>query len=241
MQEKPLITIITVVYNNKQGIAQTIESVLAQQYQPLEYIVIDGNSNDGTKEIIEKYVGRLSTFISEPDKGIYDAMNKGLGLATGQLVGIINSGDHFEPGCLEAVATAYQTDPEAGVYHGMLRVFNPQGQFQYVIGNHSSFLSTGMIQHPTCFVQNKVYQQHGQFSLQYRSSSDYDFMLRLQRAGVRFHFIEQIMANFYTGGISSKAIGPLEALEIQYHYGLISGLKKAVRKNIIKLKAAIKP
>jgi len=103
------VSIITVVYNNRNFIETAIKSVLSQTYKNIEYIVIDGGSKDGTKEIIEKFKDKISEFISEPDKGIYDAMNKGLKLATGDIVGILNSDDFYaDKFVLEKVAKKFQ-------------------------------------------------------------------------------------------------------------------------------------
>lgn len=237
---KPLVSIITVVYNDQKGITATMNSVCNQTYQAIEYIVIDGGSTDGTKEMIEAYPSGVSMFISEPDHGIYEAMNKGIALATGEIIGIINSGDHFETDAVESIVEAMANDPLADVYHGMLRIFTESGQFMQVIGNDSSFLTTGMIEHPTCFVKKEAYRKFGTFSLEYRSSSDYDFMLRLFEKKAQFHFIESILANFYAGGISSKPIALIETIKIRHQHGLISVMKKNLFISFTKLRFALK-
>lgn len=238
--ESPLVSIITVVYNNKQGIEKTLGSIAAQTYTALEYIVIDGGSTDGTLEIINRYQDNIDVFVSEPDKGVYDAMNKGLGLATGQLIGIINSGDFYEKDAIETVVNSYHENPEVAIFHGILRVFEASGEFKSIVGNHSSFLAKGMIEHPTCFVKRGVYQKHGGFNLAYKSSSDYDFMLRMRKLKVSFMFIEKILANYYTGGISFQTTALLETLQIKQHYGLISMFKKVLLRHIISLRAKLK-
>lgn len=238
--KSPLVSIITVVYNNKQGIEKTLSSIVAQTYTSLEYIVIDGGSTDGTLEIISLYQDHIDIFISEPDRGIYDAMNKGVGLATGQLVGIINSGDFYESDAIETVVNSYHENPEAGIFHGILRVFDASGEFKSIIGNHSSFLAKGMIEHPTCFVKRAVFQKYGVFNLAYKSSSDYDFMLRMKKLKVSFMFIEKILANYYTGGISFQTTALLETLRIKQQYGLISMFKKVLIERIISLRAKLK-
>jgi glycosyltransferase involved in cell wall biosynthesis len=235
----PLVSIITVVYNDKDGLKKTLDSIASQTYAPIEYIVIDGDSTDGTKEIIKHYGSIISIAVSEPDHGIFDAMNKGLNLATGDLVGIINSGDHYEPDTVEAMVKSAELNPGAGIFHGLLRVFEASGQFKSIIGNHSSFLDIGMIEHPTCFVKRKLYQEYGNFSLDYKSSADYEFMLRMKKFNVCFYFIEKIMANYYTGGMSFQTNALLETIQIKYRYGLISVLKKVFLVNLIKIRTLI--
>jgi len=237
---QPLVSIITVVYNNMEGIQATINSVLNQPYETIEYIIIDGGSTDGTREIIEQNKSGISNYISEPDQGIYDAMNKGIKLATGDLIGIINSGDYLEADAVENVVKAYTADSAADVYHGILRIFSGSGHFMQVIGNDSSFLSTGMIEHPTCFVKRSAYEKFGHFDLRYKSSADYDFMLRLWEQKARFHFIESILANFFMGGMSSQSAAVLETIQIRYQHGLISSMKKRFLRVLTKLRFAKK-
>ena len=236
----PLVSIITVVYNNKEGIEKTLSSMVFQTYTAIEYIVIDGGSTDGTLEIISRYQDRINIFISEPDKGVYDAMNKGIGLSTGQLIGMINSGDFYENDAIETVVNSYFENPEVAIFHGVLRVFEASGEFKSIIGNHSSFLAKGMIEHPTCFVKRAVFQQYGAFNLAYKSSSDYDFMLRMKEHQVSFMFIEKVLANYYTGGISFQTPALLETLQIKQQYGLISKFKKVLIGYIISLRAKLK-
>jgi glycosyltransferase involved in cell wall biosynthesis len=238
--KRPLVSVITVVFNNKDGIEKTLKSIEGQHYPSIEYIIIDGGSTDGTQDVIRRYSSVVNTFISEPDQGIYDAMNKGLKLAKGELAGILNSGDHYEPNTIETVVRAYEDKPDTGVFHGILRVFDASGQFKSVIGNHSSFLPTGMIEHPTCFVKRDLYNDYGYFSPIYHSSSDYEWMLRMRKYGVKFHFIEKILANYYTGGISFQTNALLETLMIRERYGFISGRRRLTLTWVIKLRARIK-
>ncbi len=238
--ERPLISIITVVFNNKDGMEKTLKSIEKQHYSPLEYIVVDGGSSDGTQEVIRRYSSLVSIFISEADKGIYEAMNKGLQLATGVLVGLLNSGDHYEPDAIKNVVLAFEENPDAAIFHGILRVFEESGQFKAIIGNDSSFLTTGMIEHPTCFVKNELYLKYGYFNLGYQSSSDYEWMLRMRNQGVKFHFIEKVIANYYTGGISFQTHALLETLKIRERYGFISYARRMILTLIIKLRAVIK-
>ncbi|MGF6848987.1 glycosyltransferase involved in cell wall biosynthesis [Chitinophaga sp. W3I9] len=234
--KKPLISIVTVVYNNEKGIAKTIDSVISQTYPAIEYIIIDGGSTDGTVDIINGYKSGITKFISEKDSGIYDAMNKGIRNANGEIIGLINSGDHLEPGCLDAVAKAYLENPTYDVFHGLMRVYSSSEKFICIIGNDSSTLSGGMIEHAACFVKKTSYEKYGDFNLKYKISSDYEFMLRLRKQGAGFYFIEAVLANFYLGGISSRPLGTYESLEIRHNYGLISTTVKNVNRFFLKLK-----
>lgn len=238
--KKPLISVITVVYNNKKGIAKTIDSVIAQNYPAIEYIIIDGGSTDGTVDIIKGYESGITKFISENDSGIYDAMNKGIRNATGEIIGLINSGDHLEPGCLNAIADAYLINPMCDVFHGLMRVYSESEKFIRVIGNDSSTLRKRMIEHSTCFVKKASYEKYGTFNLKYKISSDYEFMLRLRTQNARFYFIENILASFYLGGVSSKPLGIYESLEIRHHYRFISATQKNLIRFFIKLSLMFK-
>ena len=232
-----LFSIITITRDNLEGLKTTQDSLHWQVCRDFEWIVIDGASKDGTK----KYLQELSAhWISEKDEGIYDAMNKGIALATGELIGIINSGDYLETDAVENIVKAFVAHPDADVYHGMLRVFSESGQFMQVIGNASTFLSTGMIEHPTCFVKKSAYERFGYFDLRYKSSADYDFMLNLFEQKARFHFIECILANFFMGGMSSKSVAVLETVNIRYAHGLISSVKKSFLTALTQLRFALK-
>lgn len=117
----PVFTIITVCYNSAATIEKTIKSVLGQSFTDFEYIIIDGASTDGTLDIINKYRSGIATVVSEPDKGIYYAMNKGLSLARGRIVGIINSDDWYEPDALELVARAHEQSDGETIFHGLCK------------------------------------------------------------------------------------------------------------------------
>lgn len=240
LTEQPLISIITVVYNDKHGISKTIDSVLGQSYKNIEYIVIDGASTDGTKEIIMNYHSSLAHFISEPDNGIYAAMNKGISLASGAFIGIINSGDHYEPGALELLSKAIIDNKEIDIFHGILRVFQASGDLFHLIGSHSSCLHLTMIEHPTCFVSKNSYLELGKYDEKYASSADYDFMLRMRLNKVQFMFLETIIANFYLGGMSSTNKAILETLKIKERYKLNSKLHTVLMKTYLKFRNILK-
>lgn len=219
----PLISIITPCYNSISTISQTIESVLNQSYSNIEYIIVDGQSTDGTLDIIKKYLpisqNRIR-YVSEADDGIYDAMNKGISMANGELIGIINSDDWYEQDAIKIVVDAYILHGPA-VYHGMLRIFQNDEESSVVITNHH-FLANRMIQHPTCIVPKLYYSQYGLFNKYYMYAADYEFMIRLQKSGARFIPLYKILANFREGGASENVKSRLEALDIKKKYRFIS-------------------
>ena len=225
---KPLITIVTVVYNGVDHIQNAIESVINQTYDNIEYIIIDGVSTDGTNEIIKQYTNHISVWISEPDGGIYDAMNKGIAMATGEWIGLLNSDDYYEKDCFEKVIKKAVEFPDIDIFHGLLRVVNKNGEVNEITGHNCNFLNKGMIEHPTCFVKRSVYEKFGNFDIKYKSSADYDLMLRLKENGLSFFLMENILTNFTTGGMSSTLIAILEALQIRYEHKIISLFKKCL-------------
>ncbi len=214
------ISIITACLNSGSTIEKTIQSVIEQNYKELEYIVIDGGSTDRTLEILKKYQKNISLLISEPDNGIYDAMNKGIARATGDIIGIINSDDWYEPGVLELVKKFFQRS-DADVLYGRLNKIKKNGEV--VVPEISSIEKIRYemaIPHPTVFIKHKIYEKYGTFCQKYKISSDFELMLRLYTKGVKFDFLDKIMANFRHGGLSEKQgkIAEKETLEIARQY-----------------------
>ncbi|GAB3247751.1 hypothetical protein GCM10027347_03600 [Larkinella harenae] len=219
----PLVSIITVCYNSQKHIEQTIQSVVNQSYTPIEYILVDGKSNDQTVAIIEHYARQFPNqirYISEPDTGIYNAMNKGIRMATGELIGIINSDDWYESDAVERVVEVYQKFGQA-VYHGIQRTFRDE-QEAFLIQTHASQLPKGNIEHPTCFIPAAIYQTHGLFSEQYRYVSDYELMLRLLKNEVPFIPLNAVLSNFRQGGASHKAEAVWETLRLWNEKGMLT-------------------
>lgn len=226
MFENILISIVTVCYNSEATIERTIKSMLNQTYSNYEYLIIDGKSTDRTLEILHKYEplfdGRMKIY-SESDRGIYDAMNKGIRKASGQLIGMVNSDDYYEADALEIMAEEFKKieNPYAVLY-GLQRNFEGEKEVKTFLFHHD-YLKQQMITHPTCFVTPEVYRDMGLFNLNYRSSADYEFMLRIyDTRKVCFHPIYKVISNFQQGGMSSSQIGYRETLELQYRYGNIS-------------------
>jgi len=220
--EKPLISIITVVFNGVNTLEDTIISVINQSYKNIEYIIIDGGSTDGTVDLIRKYESQISYWISKPDGGIYDAMNKGIDKSSGVLIGIINADDWYESNAIEKIVNNYLKEPDIDVFHGMIRYINNNNIVSAIIGFNSITLEEKMIQHPSCFVNKKVYDSFGKYNLKYRYAADYEFMLKIYGNKVKFYFIEEIIANFREGGASYSIKAYKEDYTIKFKYGKIS-------------------
>lgn len=233
--ERPLVTIITVVFNNVHTLEQTIISVVNQSYKNIEYIIIDGGSTDGSVDLIRKYKSQISYWVSEPDKGIYYAMNKGLSIANGELVGVLSSDDWYESTSVEKVVNYYELNPEVDIIHGLLRFIASNDKPDSVVGHYNSFLEKGMIEHPTCFIKKNMYDKVGFYNVSYKSAADYEWMLRAKKLDAKFLFIPEMLTNFRRGGISSSYIGSLEELLIKKRFGVISGFKYSLWKVLVYL------
>ena len=214
-------SIITVCYNSEKTIARTFESVLNQTFQDYEYIVVDGASTDGTLDIIKEYEPKFNgrmRYISEPDSGLYDAMNKGVRMSQGEIIGIINSDDYYEPDALQQVISHFISGTD--VYYGILRCVDENGEILLQRYHHSR-LGKYPLQHPASFTCKKTYEKFGLFDLQYRIAADYDLFFRFLRGGAKFVPIDKVLTNFSSGGISD--ITPAyEAFKVRFKYGIIS-------------------
>ncbi|MBK8807565.1 MAG: glycosyltransferase [Bacteroidales bacterium] len=206
-------SIITAVYNNASSIEQAILSVLHQKNVSIEYILIDGGSTDGTVEIIKKYNSQISYFISEKDKGIYDALNKGLQQATGDVIGFLHSDDLFShDNILNNISEKFTKIETDGVYGDLQYVdkidINKVIRFWKSKPFNRSNLKYGwMPAHPTLFLKKEVYKKHGLFDTKYKISADYEFMIRiLSDTTYKFDYLPQVITKMRVGGESNKSI-----------------------------------
>jgi len=204
----PLVSVITVVFNGKIHLEQAIQSVVTQSYENIEYIIIDGDSTDGTLDIIKKYDDRIDYWVSEPDNGIYDAMNKGIRLATGEIIGIINSDDYYLDGAIGKIVEVAIEEPEAGVFHGDMRFERAKGRTK--IWHSKDRLGKGdvyrmPVNHPTVFVRSACYKNCGLFDTKYRVAADYDLIIRyLFDCKIRFRYLNETLVCMSEGGESCK-------------------------------------
>jgi len=214
---EPFFTIITVVRNGASFIEECIDSLRNQTFSNFEYILIDGGSTDGTIEIIQKNLDVVSTFISESDLGIYDAMNKGINLAQGKYIGIINSDDKYNKWTLEKVFSEVNMLSNECIAYGAIDFSDSKNQSQRI--NHTE-LSARMIYHPAVFVSTAVYKRLGFFNLKYRIAADYEFILRCFVGKVEFLPIDSSLAVYRRGGFSNmhQYRSLIEAFKIQIKY-----------------------
>lgn len=203
-----LISVVTVCYNSADTIRKTIESVLTQTYPEVEYIIIDGLSQDKTVTVAEEYTERFAEkgyiykIVSEKDNGIYDAMNKGIRLATGDVVGILNSSDWYEKESLETVAKTYQTEP-FDLFYADINLVKENGKIIVKHSKNDRFPTSRHWNHPTTFVTKKTYEELGVFKC-IGLHDDFDFLLRCKRAGKHAVIVNKVLANFTVGGASNK-------------------------------------
>lgn len=231
------ISIITISYNSKKTIEKTFQSVLAQSYRPIEYVLIDGASKDGTVELIEEYssnfydVGIDVIFISEPDKGISDAFNKGIARATGDIIGIINSDDALAENALENIINTFEKDTD--VVCGDCLWVDEINDLKYVRKSKMQLnkLKYEMVlMHPTCFVRKKAYLKYGNFDTTFKCTMDKELMARFYKMGAQFRYIPKKIAIMYAGGIS----------DVNAERVFKEGVEVAVRNGVPKWKAELR-
>ena len=207
------ISIITVCYNAQETIKETLRSLLSQDYPEIEHIVIDGASTDATQSILERYRHRLAHLVSEPDKGIYDAMNKGIALATGDIIGILNADDVYAtPHVLSTIAATFRAEPLDAVYGDLIyfSTNNPDKVLRRYRSSHfrSSRLQWGFVPaHPTLFLKRSVYEKFGVFCPDYRIAGDYELIARIFKDnGLRYRYIPEIFVRMRIGGASTRSL-----------------------------------
>lgn len=240
------ISVVTATRNCAVTVGQTLESVLSQTHPEVEAIVIDGASTDSTLDVLNRYRSRLALLVSEPDKGIYDALNKGIDRATGDVVGFLHADDLFEDENVLAKVAAAFVDPSVDAVYGDL-VYVRHDDVKHVIrywrsGRYdAAALSRGwMPPHPTFYVRRAVYQRLGGFDTRYRIAADYDSVLRLLSIGkIRAAYVPQVLVRMRVGGISNRSVRTIyrksmEDLKALRRNG-VGGLPTLLRKNASKL------
>lgn len=207
------ISIITAVYNNKETIRDAIDSILSQTYKNIEYIIIDGASSDGTIEIIKSYGDKITKFVSESDNGIYDAMNKGIALATGDVVGILNSDDFYiDEHVIQKVVNIFQEKKVDSIFADLVFVKpdNLEKTIRYYDSSKfkpSKFAYGWMPAHPTFFVKRNIYEKYGLFKTDYKIAADYELLVRfLEKYKISYYYLQLPIIKMRIGGVSTSGI-----------------------------------
>ncbi|MBD1363997.1 glycosyltransferase [Mucilaginibacter sp. ZT4R22] len=224
------ISIITVCYNAESTIERCIQSVINQYYSNIEYIIVDGASSDATFNIINRYKGHIQLMVSEPDGGIYDAMNKGIAMATGQVVGMLNADDVFaDNGAVGAIAAAFEKK-DNDILYADLNYLKQNGSIfrKWRSGYYKEgiFNKGWMPPHPTFYCKRSLYELFGNYSPDFGTAADYELMLRfihVKKASV--FYLERVVVNMNTGGVSNNSyLGRIKVLfldlKAMYKHGL---------------------
>jgi glycosyltransferase involved in cell wall biosynthesis len=222
------VSIITVVRNNQSTIKDAIDSVIRQTYKNIEYIVIDGASTDGTIDVIEKYQDKISVFLSEPDKGLYDALNKGIRLASGDVIAILHSDDLFSDRFVVSDMIEEMAVKNAEIaFSDMVIVDNSMTKvLRYYMASYFSpwmFKIGWMPPHPTCFIKKSLFDEFGAYSLDYKVAGDFDFLVRIFYArDISWTYLNRVTVKMRQGGVSNTGISSKKIIAKEINQSLRS-------------------
>jgi glycosyltransferase involved in cell wall biosynthesis len=240
------ITVVTAVYNRRETLTQALDSIIAQSYPSVELIVIDGASTDGSLEILERYKQFFGAFISERDDGIYDALNKGIKSATGDVIGFLHADDVLQNTEVLSKVAAIFSDPTVDAVYGDL-VYVARNNINHVlrywpggIYNDKSFQRGWMPPHPTFYVRRSIFDRLGGFDTRYRIAADYDLVLRfLAVEKIHSIYIPEVMVRMRVGGISNQSLKSIlrKSLEdfVILRRNNVGGIRTLLTKNIRKV------
>ena len=212
-----MFSIVTVCRNAERSIVRTVESVLSQSSfdGTVEHIVIDGASTDGTLDVLRPYPHLR--VVSEPDAGVYDAMNKGISHARGSYVGILNADDWYEPDALTLAADSFGAYPDSSIVHGDIRRWGQNGPLDEVrpaAVRRSGAWFAMPLHHPASFVRRELFERFGGFDTTYRIFGDFEWISRVLRGGARLHYCPHVLTNFEVGGLSTMRCSPKERYRV---------------------------
>jgi glycosyltransferase len=241
------VSIITICYNRKATIAKAIESVLAQDYPNIEYIVIDGNSTDGTAAIVKSYGSKINTIISEPDQGMYDALNKGLRIVTGDIVGLMHSDDEFyDATVVSKIVSKFGSNPQTeGLYGDGIYVSNDDEErlIRNRIGgayNIEKVKAGWLPLHPTVYFKKSIIDTHGVYNLDFKIASDTELLLRyLYKHQIKMVYLNCYIIKMRMGGLSTSYARAFEVLQEDYKiykYHGLAAFRVVFQKKIIALR-----
>lgn len=230
------VSIITITHNSATTIRDTIESVVGQTYGNIEYIIVDGLSTDNTLDVVNEYKNRITKIISEKDQGLYDALNKGIALATGDVIGLIHSDDFYtNPKVIEMIVEKMSQEQSDGLYADLYyvykddtnRVFRKWKSGYYKQG---MFLNGWMPPHPTFFVKRSCYEKFGKFNLMFKSAADYELMLRfIHKHQIKLTYLPEFIIKMRVGGKSNVTLkNRIRANQEDRKAWIINGLKPRI-------------
>lgn len=236
------ISIITVVWNNVDVVADAIDSVLNQTYKNIEYIIIDAASTDGTTEVIQSYGDKITKFVSERDNGLYDAINKGIKLATGDVVGILHSDDFYiNEFVIEKVVKVFKEQKVDSMFADL--VFVKPDDLEKTVRYYDSskfypsrFAYGWMPAHPTFFVKKNIYEKYGLFRTDLKIAADFDILARfLYTNKISYHYMKEVIIKMRVGGVStsgfkSKILLNKETLQVCKDNGIKTNILKILSK-----------
>lgn len=217
---KPLVSVVTVVYNGEKHLERTIKSIVNQTYDNLEYIIIDGGSTDSSLEIIKKYEDSISYWVTEKDEGIYDAMNKGLKVATGEYIGILNADDYYSPNAVEkSVEKIIETGTDYSV--GKIQFVNTKVTASPIFPLVDSFVYQEMMYpHISAFISKEAYLKAGLFDTSYKIAGDFDMALKIHLNGYKCCYVDDIIIGYLEeGGVSSTTSTNIEFRDVAISHG----------------------
>lgn len=207
------VSLITISFNAAETIEDTIQSVINQSYKNIEYIIIDGKSNDDTMSIINRYKNNIATVVSEKDKGLYDAMNKGISHCTGDIIGMLNSDDILANNdTIKNLVALFESEKADAIYGDLVyvdREDTTKVRRKWISKKYKkgAFKKGWMPPHPTFYVRRELYQYYGKFDLRFKTSADYELMLRMiHKHNIKLSYLPEIMVKMRVGGQSNVSI-----------------------------------
>lgn len=242
--KRPKISIITISFNSDKTLEDTINSVISQDYPNLEYLIVDGGSKDRTLDIVDKYRDKIDVVVSEPDKGISDAFNKGIQLATGEIIGIINSDDLLMPGALQEISDHYS--PNIDVYSGNVLFWDDKTGETFSTKPEMTFDKLKVqygVAHPSRFIRKDAYDRYGSYVEHLRYCMDAELLCRFYKKGAVFSHIDRDLTKFRLGGTTAQSIYKKKE-DVRYFVDSFGGskwdfkllwLKKVVKYHILQV------
>jgi glycosyltransferase involved in cell wall biosynthesis len=241
-----LVTVVTIAFNSDRTLEKTIDSVAAQTYSKVQHIIVDGGSTDGTLEVLERRAKQIDLYISETDGGISDAFNKGIALAAGEYVALVNSDDWLEPSHLAMAVDALEREQVDFVFGDIMFHPTAAGPTHVIRGErgYGRRLRNALphLNHPTVLCRRKVYEEFGLYDLRLRVAMDYEWFLRGYQRGVTGLYVPDLMSHMSMGGVSHRqySAGLREVCEVSIRYGYPAVLARLrYRARILKVGARV--